>query len=94
MNARTTPARACTDFPPTVRGRVPFGPRMAALVRRGWCSYWERRARRATVFILRSLDERTLRDIGISPSEIPSCVYGSDDRLRRYDRSWPWRPFR
>jgi hypothetical protein len=45
--------------------------------------------------MLASLDERTLRDIGISPSEINSCVYGKDgDRLRRYNKSWPWRSHR
>jgi uncharacterized protein YjiS (DUF1127 family) len=72
--------------PPTLRARA------AAIARRGWRAYWERQARRATVLILCSLDERTLRDIGISRSEISSCVYGQGgDRLRRYHESWPWR---
>jgi uncharacterized protein YjiS (DUF1127 family) len=57
-----------------------------------WRAYWERRARRATVLILNSLDERTLRDIGLARSEIESCVYGEgNDRLRRYHATWPWR---
>jgi uncharacterized protein YjiS (DUF1127 family) len=54
-------------------------------VRNAWHRYWMRRAQRATVLILQSLDDRTLRDIGISPSEITSCVYGEAlDRRRRY----------
>lgn len=66
--------------------------RTGASLRRAWRGYWERRARRATILILCSLDERTLRDIGISPSEIQSCVYSpSGDRLRRYNDTWPWR---
>lgn len=73
-------------------GGATLRARAVALARRGWRTYWERRARRATVLILCSLDERTLRDIGISPSEIQSCVYSrSGDRLRRYNETWPWR---
>jgi uncharacterized protein YjiS (DUF1127 family) len=54
--------------------------------RSAWRRYWMRRAQRATVLILQSLDDRTLRDIGISPSEIESCVYSKTaDRRRPYD---------
>lgn len=74
------------------QGRHSLRARTVALIRRGWRTYWERRARRATVLILCSLDERTLHDIGISASEIESCVYSrSGDRLRRYHETWPWR---
>jgi len=53
--------------------------------RTAWRRYWMQRAQRATVLILQSLDDRTLRDIGISPSEIESCVYGEvPDRRRPY----------
>jgi uncharacterized protein YjiS (DUF1127 family) len=65
--------------------------RRAGFVRRWWRAYWSWRARKATVFILRSLDARTLHDIGIDPSEVESLVYGSGDRRRRYDDAWPWR---
>jgi uncharacterized protein YjiS (DUF1127 family) len=41
------------------------------------------------MLILQSLDERTLRDIGINASEIESCVYGKlRDRRRPYDSNW------
>jgi uncharacterized protein YjiS (DUF1127 family) len=98
MLARTIPAdNACTLACPTPRGtanrsRTTLRTRAAAALRRGWRTYWERRARRATLLILHALDERTLRDIGISPSEIHSCVYSnSRDRRRRYHARWPWR---
>ena len=60
----------------------------ARIAGRWWRGYWNWRAREATIVILRSLDERTLRDIGISPSEISSCVYGGRDRRRMYDERW------
>ena len=42
-----------------------------------------------TAHILRSLDERTLRDIGISAGEIDSVVYGRPgDRRCRYHAHW------
>lgn len=66
--------------------------RAALFVLGGWRAYWDWRARKATVLILRSLDCRTLHDIGIHPSEIESLVYsGGSDRCRRYDAIWPWR---
>ena len=67
------------------RPQSSFAARIAGVARRGWRAYWQRRARRATVLLLASLDERTLRDIGLSPSEIASVVYGSPDRRRRYE---------
>ena len=66
--------------------------RAGILIRAAWRAYWERRARRATVLLLRSLCPRTLHDIGIAPSEIESLVYGCEaDRRRCYDAAWPWR---
>ena len=50
--------------PSTLAGRI------AGAVRRLWGAYWDRRARRATILMLRTLDERTLRDIGLDPGEI------------------------
>jgi uncharacterized protein YjiS (DUF1127 family) len=66
-----------------------FAGHVGALIRAAWRAYWERRARRATVLLLRSLCPRTLHDIGIAPSEIESLVYGCDaDRRRCYDAAW------
>jgi len=99
MNASPTTAcmtRTSTRTHPgsldIVQSRLTLTARAVAIARRGWRTYWERRTRRATVLILCSLDERTLHDIGISRSEIESCVYGKGgDRRRRYHESWPWR---
>jgi uncharacterized protein YjiS (DUF1127 family) len=68
---------------------APAASRLRQVIRRWWRTYWERRARKATVLILQSLDDRTLHDIGITPSEIESCVYGGlRDRRRHYDPHW------
>ena len=93
MTACMTRTSTCPNPEPVIdQGSSNLSARVAAIARRTWRTYWERRARRATVLILCSLDERTLRDIGISPSEIESCVYGKGgDRPRRYHESWPWR---
>ena len=94
MTGSTARTYICTQpFNPNLgQARLTLKARALAVARRGWRTYWERRARRATVLILCSLDERTLHDIGISPSEIESCVYGTDgDRRRRYHERWPWR---
>jgi uncharacterized protein YjiS (DUF1127 family) len=68
---------------PTLAARA--GNRIA----RAWRTYWQRRARRATVDLLHSLDDRTLRDIGVGRNEITSLVYGRPgDRMRCYDETW------
>jgi uncharacterized protein YjiS (DUF1127 family) len=55
-------------------------------LRRWWETYWARRAQRASVHLLSSLDDRTLQDIGVNRSEIESIVYAkSGERLRRYE---------
>jgi len=83
---------ACTQSATSVQQRSSAATSVARVAKRWWRSYWNWRAREATVLILRSLDRRTLRDIGIDPREIRSCVYGeSGDRRRRYDEAWPWR---
>ena len=76
----------CRNLTAVVDRRSPtlaawFAEKAASL----WHTYLGRRAKRATVNILQSLDARTLKDIGIDPSEIESLVYGKPhDRLRRY----------
>ncbi len=50
-----------------------------------WEAYWTRRAKLATVALLRGLDDRMLHDIGVDRSEIESVVYGkAGERLVRY----------
>jgi uncharacterized protein YjiS (DUF1127 family) len=74
------------------RGRA-SGLRMAlkSVLRTAWRAYWEWQRRRTTVRILSALDERTLRDIGIHPSEITSYAYGDPDHRRRScEASWRW----
>ncbi len=65
------------------------GARVAATVLKGWWdAYWKRRAQRVTVFMLQSLDDRGLHDIGLDRSEITSVVYGKlDERQLRYQRN-------
>jgi len=62
---------------------------LTAFLKGWWDAYTARRARRATVYLLQSLGDRTLQDIGIDRSEIESVVYGkSGDRQRRYEPHW------
>jgi uncharacterized protein YjiS (DUF1127 family) len=62
--------------------RVP-AERIASLLGRWWHAYVSRRERKAAVRELHGLDDRALRDIGISRSEIESVVYCRDEtRLR------------
>jgi uncharacterized protein YjiS (DUF1127 family) len=76
-------------LPNGIREHASFVGRTGHLLRAAWRGYWARRAQKATVLILQSLDDRTLRDIGISSGEIESSVYGkARDRRRRYDERW------
>ena len=63
-----------------------------SLIARLWRAYWDWRVKRTTVLLLRSLDRRTLHDIGINPTEIESFVHGPcGERLRTYDARWWYR---
>jgi uncharacterized protein YjiS (DUF1127 family) len=57
--------------------------RLECRARQAWTRYWQRRSRAATVLILHSLDDRTLKDIGMDRSEIESVVYARDGSRRR-----------
>lgn len=71
------------------RTKPTLARRLAGVGWKAWHAYWDWQARRATVEILRSLDNRTLRDIGLSRGEIASAVFGRcGDRRRRYDAMW------
>src|SRR5438128_1078751 len=71
------------------RNRATLAARAGNRIADAWHAYWQRRARRAAVELLHSLDDRTLHDIGVGRSEISSVVYGRPgDRTRRYDEVW------
>lgn len=62
---------------------------LAHAVKGLWRGYWEHRAKKASVRLLRSLDNRTLDDIGMHRSEIESYVYDKyKERMRRYQGHW------
>jgi uncharacterized protein YjiS (DUF1127 family) len=54
-----------------------------------WRAYWARRARRASILLLGSLDDRALADIGLARSEIESVVSDrSGQRMRSCEPDW------
>ena len=57
--------------------------RAREVLTRAWYSYWNARAKRATVLVLNALDDRTLKDIGIDRSEIESIARRHDASDRR-----------
>jgi uncharacterized protein YjiS (DUF1127 family) len=66
-----------------------LGQKLTAGARRLWGAWWDYQARSATVLILDALDERTLKDIGLSRSEIRAVVLGGDTaRPRVYAPRW------
>jgi uncharacterized protein YjiS (DUF1127 family) len=68
-----------------------LGHELAARMRRLWEAYWDRQARRATALMLEALDDRTLKDIGLSRDDIRPTVFGERaDRVLSYDPLW-WR---
>lgn len=75
----------CRELATTAYGPSPsLTSRFAGRATGLWRAYLDRRAQRATVRILQSLDARTLKDIGLDATEIESVVYGrQEDRRRR-----------
>jgi uncharacterized protein YjiS (DUF1127 family) len=67
---------------------VSRGHRIGDAVQDVWRGYWRRRAERATRFLLRSLDDRTLKDLGIHRSEIESVACCGRDRRRGWDEDY------
>ncbi len=70
------PRRFSMPEPECLRGRIRWT--LQAL----WRGYWRRRMARATVFMLESLDDRALKDLGLDRSEIESVAHCPRDRRR------------
>jgi uncharacterized protein YjiS (DUF1127 family) len=77
----TTP-ELCSDLAAADR-RPSLIVRVAQSIRAKFEAYAEERARCETVRVLRQLDDRTLKDIGLHRSEIGSLAYGT-----RGERGW------
>ena len=66
-----------------------MGLRLVRSLRDLWRAYWAHRARRASIVLLSSLDDRTLADIGLARSEVEAVVRErSRQRLRHYAPDW------
>lgn len=65
----------CISCTPRLKDRrsSSLAGRLAGTIRRAWRAYWDWRARKATLLLLRALDERTLRDIGLNTDDI-ACL--------------------
>ena len=73
----------------TARSSSTRAARVAEPMKGMWHAYLDWRARHATLRILRSLDSRTLNDIGLHRDEIESVVCSRrGDRKRWYDANW------
>jgi uncharacterized protein YjiS (DUF1127 family) len=57
--------------------------RLTRALHSAWSAYWAYKTAQASVVILRSLDDRTLKDIGMDRSEIESVAHniGRDRRV-------------
>ena len=66
-----------------------MGLRLVRSLRDLWRAYWAHRARRASIVLLSSLDDRTLADIGLARSEVEAVMREkSRQRLRHYAPDW------
>ena len=52
------------------RLQIGVGAGLKSRLQRAWVAYWEWQRRRTTVRILSALDERTLRDIGLTRGDL------------------------
>jgi uncharacterized protein YjiS (DUF1127 family) len=78
--------RPCSEHLTTSRAARLAG-RIRCSLSTVWRNYWRRRVDRAAIFMLQSLDNRMLKDIGIDRSEIASVVRDVGDG-RRGRRTW------
>ena len=56
--------------------------RLGSALADAWTAYWNYRAERTTALILQSLDNRTLKDIGMDRSEIESVAHNPASERR------------
>ena len=62
--------------------------RLRSRLRRLWSAYWQYKARRAAVVVLPMLDDRMLRDIGLTRSDVRQIVLsGKADRVPLHEAS-------
>jgi len=69
---RNTIVMAADPSASAVAAESRFIRRAADMVRFGWRAYWRWRYRQITLRLLRSMDERLLRDIGVAPLSLQS----------------------
>jgi uncharacterized protein YjiS (DUF1127 family) len=67
--------------PASTFSSIPLAGKIRTVIALVWQTYQHRRRQRATVRLLRELDERTLNDIGLSRSEIEATWLS--DQYRR-----------
>jgi uncharacterized protein YjiS (DUF1127 family) len=82
----TTATGAAASAVPILATAAAVAP--VAVIARWWAAMRQRSRDRLTRRILESLDDRTLRDIGIDRTEIGSIV-----KTRAYGRRWPYYDF-
>jgi uncharacterized protein YjiS (DUF1127 family) len=66
---------------PRIRPRH-LGGSLAERIQHIWRAYWEWRARQAVVLLLRSLDDRALEDLGLTPDDIARAIGEFDGPAR------------
>jgi uncharacterized protein YjiS (DUF1127 family) len=69
---RNTIVMAAEPSASAVAAESRFIRRTAEMVRFGWRAYWRWRYRHLTLRLLRSMDERLSRDIGVDPFSLQS----------------------
>jgi uncharacterized protein YjiS (DUF1127 family) len=65
-----------TQFLPAAAEPASWAQWALGAIKGQWNAYWRYRHQRATVFLLHSLCDRALEDIGLHRTEIESVVYG------------------
>jgi uncharacterized protein YjiS (DUF1127 family) len=76
-------------IPTPVEAHTSLVSQLVGFGTRAWSAWQRRREQKRTVHILSTLDGRTLKDIGVDPSEIESVVYGNpSERVRPYGKDW------